>query len=42
MLNEHNHKFRADLAARDRDLAAARAASRELMARLNTGTWLSR
>lgn len=38
MLSEHNQQLRADLAARDQDLTAARAASRELIARLNTRT----
>jgi hypothetical protein len=35
-LTEHNQHLRASLAERDQDLAAARAANRELMARLNT------
>jgi transposase-like protein len=35
-LTEHNQQLRASLAERDQDLAAARAANRELMARLNT------
>jgi transposase-like protein len=35
-LAEENHQLRGGLAERDQDLAAARAASRELMARLNT------
>ncbi len=35
-LTDHNQHLQADLAERDQDLAAARAASRELMARLNT------
>jgi len=35
-LAEENHQLRGSLAERDQDLAAARAASRELMARLNT------
>ena len=34
-LAEANQQFRASLAERDQDLAAARAANRELMARLN-------
>jgi len=35
-LTEDNQQLRAGLAERDQDLAAARAANRELMARLNT------
>jgi hypothetical protein len=35
-LAEENQQLRGSLAERDQDLAAARAASRELMARLNT------
>jgi septal ring factor EnvC (AmiA/AmiB activator) len=35
-LADENQQLRADLAERDQDLAAARAANRELMARLNT------
>jgi transposase-like protein len=35
-LAEENNQLRGSLAERDQDLAAARAASRELMARLNT------
>jgi transposase-like protein len=35
-LTEDNQQLRAGLAERDQDLAAARAASRELMTRLNT------
>ncbi len=35
-LAEENHQLRGSLAERDQDLAAARAAGRELMARLNT------
>jgi hypothetical protein len=37
-LTEHNHQLRAGLAERDQDLAAARGANRELMARLNTSS----
>jgi len=35
-LTEDNQQLRADVAERDQDLAAARAANRELIARLNT------
>lgn len=35
-LSEENQQLRDNLAERDQDLAAARAASRELMTRLNT------
>ena len=35
-LSEENRQLRGSLAERDQDLAAARAASRELMTRLNT------
>jgi hypothetical protein len=37
-LTEDNQQLRDGLAERDQDLAAARAANRELMARLNTGS----
>jgi hypothetical protein len=35
-LTQRNHQLKAGLAGRDQDLAAARAANRELIARLNT------
>jgi hypothetical protein len=36
-LTEHNQQLQAAMAERDQDLAAARAANRELMTRLNAG-----